>query len=122
MLICSITVFGQTSKEHLDNGYSKHEKQDFNGAIKEYTKAIKADKENRDAYYNRGSCELALKDLKAALTDFNKTIKLDPEFAKAYYSRATVFVNQQKYIEALPDLDKTIELDPAIPNVLTLRG
>jgi tetratricopeptide (TPR) repeat protein len=122
MLICSITVFGQTSKEHLDNGYSKHEKQDFNGAIKEYTKAIKADKENRDAYYNRGSCELALKDLKAALTDFNKTIKLDPEFAKAYYSRATVFVSQQKYIEALPDLDKTIELDPAIPNVLTLRG
>jgi tetratricopeptide (TPR) repeat protein len=122
LLICTITVFGQTSKEHLENGIAKHEKQDFKGAIKDYSKAIKADKKNKDAYYNRGTCELALKDFNSAMTDFDKTIKLDPKFAKAYYSRATVFVSQQKYTEALPDLDKTIELDPDIPNVLTLRG
>ncbi|MBN4065754.1 tetratricopeptide repeat protein [Candidatus Amoebophilus asiaticus] len=122
MIICSIAAFGQTSKEHLQNGISKHEKQNFKGAIKDYSKAIKADKKNKDAYYNRGTCELALKDFKSALTDFDKTLKLDPSFVKAYYSRATVFVSQQKYTQALPDLDKTIELDPTIPNVLTLRG
>ncbi len=122
MLIFTIAVFGQTSEEHLENGISKHEKQDFKGAIKDYNKAIKADKKNKDAYYNRGTCELALKDFKAAMTDFDKTLKLDPKFEKAYYSRATVFVSQKKYIESLPDLDKTIELDPTIPNVLTLRG
>lgn len=122
MLICSIAVFGQTSKEYLENGIAKHEQQDFKGAIKDYSKAIKADKKNKDAYYNRGTCELALKDFKAAMTDFDETIKLDPKFVKAYYSRATVFVSQNKYLDALPDLDKTIELDPTIPNVLTLRG
>ena len=122
LLICTIAVFGQTSKEHLENGITKHEKQDFKGAIKDYSKAIKADKKNKDAYYNRGTCELALKDFNSAMTDFDKTIKLDPKFVKAYYSRATVFVSQQKYTEALPDLDKTIELDPTVPNVLTLRG
>ena len=121
-IIYSLTVFGQTSQEHFENGITKHKQQDYKGAIKDYDKAIKEDELNRDAYYNRGSCELALKDLKSALIDFNKTIDIDPKFTKAYYSRATVFVSQEKYIEALPDLDKTIELDPTTPNALTLRG
>jgi tetratricopeptide (TPR) repeat protein len=121
-IILSLTVFGQTSDEYLQNGISKHNNQDFKGAIKDYNKAIKSNKENKDAYYNRGNCELALKDLKSAMADYSKTIKLDPDYAKAYYGRASVFVSQQKYIDALPDLDKTIELDPTIPNALTLRG
>ena len=121
-IICTLTAFGQTSQEHLQNGIAKHQQQDFKGAIKDYNKAIKEDKANKDAYYNRGTCELALGDFKSAMTDFDKTIELDPKFAKAYYSRATVFVSQKKYVEALPDLDKTVELDPTMPNVLTLRG
>jgi tetratricopeptide (TPR) repeat protein len=121
-IICSLTAFGQTSQEHLQNGITKHKQQDFKGAIKDYDKAIKDDKTNKDAFYNRGTCELALKDFKSAMTDFNKTIELDPKFVKAYYSRATVFVSQEKYSEALPDLDKTVELDPTTLNVLTLRG
>jgi tetratricopeptide (TPR) repeat protein len=121
-IICTLTAFGQTSQEHLQNGITKHKKQDYKGAIKDYDKSIKEDKTNKDAYYNRGTCELALKDFKSAMTDFNKTIELDPKFVKAYYSRASVFVSQEKYTEALPDLDKTIELEPTMPNVLTLRG
>lgn len=65
-IILTLTVFGQTSSEYLQYGISKHEKQDFKGAIKDYNKAIKADKKNKDAYYNRGTCKLALKDLKSA--------------------------------------------------------
>jgi tetratricopeptide (TPR) repeat protein len=121
-IICALTVFGQTSKEHLENGITKHQQKDYKGAIKDYSKAIKEDKTNSDAYCNCGTCELVLKDFKAAMTDFNKAIELEPKFVKAYYSRASVFVSQEKYAEALPDLDKTIELDPTTPNVLTLRG
>lgn len=120
--ICSLTAFGQTSQEYLQNGITKHKQQDFKGAIKDYDKSINEDKTNKDAYYNRGACELALKEFDSAMTDFNKTIELDPKFVDAYYSRATVFVSQEKYVEALPDLDKIIELDPTTPNVLTLRG
>jgi len=121
-IMCSLTAFGQTSEEHLQNGILKHTQQDFKGAIKDYEKAIKEDKANKEAYFNRGTCELALKDFKSAVKDFDRTLELDPGFVKAYYSRATVYVSQNKYIEALPDLDKTIELDAATPNALTLRG
>jgi tetratricopeptide (TPR) repeat protein len=122
VLLVSFNSFGQTAKEYLQNGITKHNQQDFKGAIKEYDKAIKEDKNNADAYYNRGTCALALKDFKTAMNDFTKTILIDPKFVKAYYSRATVFASQDKYVESLPDLDKTIELDPTFPNVLTLRG
>lgn len=121
-VVFSFNSFGQTAKEYLQNGITKHNQQDFKGAIKEYDKAIKEDKNNADAYYNRGTCALALKDFKSAMNDFTKTILIDPKFVKAYYSRATVFASQDKYVESLPDLDKTIELDPTFPNVLTLRG
>ena len=122
IIIYSITVFGQTSQEHFQNGITKHKQQDYKGAIKEYTKSIKEDNTNSDAYYNRGTCELALKNFKEALVDFNKTIELKPNFTKAHYSKATVFVSQDKYLEALPSLDITIELDPTFPSALTLRG
>jgi len=121
-VMISITALAQTAEEHLKNGIAKHNAKDYEGAIKDYTNAIKLDKNLRDAYFNRGVCELGLQDFKSAKKDLDKTIELDPSFVKAYYSRATVFVSQQQYTEALPDLDKTIELDPKTPNALTLRG
>ncbi len=121
-IICTLTAFGQTSQQHLENGIAKHKQQDFEGAIKDYDKSIKEDKTNGEAYYNRGTCQLVLNDLKSAMRDFSKAIELDPQNENAYYSRATVFLKQEKYVEALPDLDKAIELNPKIPNALTLRG
>lgn len=114
--------YGQTADEYLKSGIEKHNLKDFEGAIEEYSKAIKADKNLRDGYFNRGVCELGLKDFKSAKKDFDKTIELDPKFVKAFYSRATVYASQEKYVEALPDLDKTIELDQTMPNALNLRG
>lgn len=118
----STTVFGQTSSEYLQSGLLKHKNQDFAGAIKDYDNAIKSDENNKTAYYNRGTCQLALENFDAAISDFNKSIELDPKFVKAYYSRATTLISQKEYMEALPDLDVTIELDSAFPNALTLRG
>lgn len=116
------TAFGQTADLYLKSGIEKHNAKDYEGAIKEYSKAIKEDKNLRDGYFNHGVCELGLKDFKSAKKDFDKTIELDPTFIKAFYNRATVFVNQEKYAEALPDLDKTIELDQKFSSALTLRG
>src|SRR5687768_16998594 len=120
-LVC-LTASGQTAQGYLKIGIQKHKQQDFKGAIKDYNKAINANKELKEAYFNRGTCELALKDFKGAMSDFSKTIELDPQYIKAYYSRASAHVSQEQYLESLPDLDKTIALDPSFPNALTLRG
>ena len=82
--------FGQTADEYLKNGVEKHNAKDLDGAIKDYTKAIKLDKNLTNAYYNRGMCEQALKNYKDAYKDFELTTKLDPKLAKAFYCKATV--------------------------------
>lgn len=122
IFIFSLSSFAQSSAEYFQNGIDKHNQKDYKSAIAEYSKAIKEDKTNKDAYFNRGNCSLAVQDYKSAMADLNKTIELDSEYTKAYYSRATIFVSQEKYKQALPDLDRTIQLDPTTSNALTLRG
>ena len=61
-VIISATSFGQSADEYLKSGIEKHNSKDFEGAIKDYSKAIKVDKNLRDGYFNRGVCELALQD------------------------------------------------------------
>ena len=117
-----ITSFGQTADEYIKNGVEKHNAKDLEGAIKDYTKALKLDKNLTNAYFNRGMCEQALKNYKDACKDFDVTIKLDPKLANAFYCKATVLVAQEKYKEALSNLDKTIELKLNTPNALSLRG
>jgi tetratricopeptide (TPR) repeat protein len=127
-ILSTITIFffafsfAQTAQEHYKNGVQKHNKEDYKGAIKDYNNAIKEDKSFMKAYFNRGTCYLALNNFKDSYADFTKAIELNPKDAESYYRRATIFVVQDKYLEALPDLDKTIELDPAAPDALTLRG
>jgi tetratricopeptide (TPR) repeat protein len=116
------SVQAQTAKEYFESGLAKHKSKDYEAAIKDYDKAIKADKTYADAYYNRGNCELALKDMKSAMSDYTSAIKANPQYDRAYYGRASINVGQQKYAEALTDLDKLIELVPAYPNALSLRG
>ena len=65
-IIISVTAFSQSADEYLKSGLVKHNSQDFEGAIKDYSNAIKADKNLRDGYYNRAVCELALQDFNAA--------------------------------------------------------
>jgi tetratricopeptide (TPR) repeat protein len=115
-------AFAQKAQQYLQSGLEKHKNQDYKGAIKDYDKAIAADKNLTEAYFNRGTCALALKDFKTAMADFNKTLALDPAYVKAYYNRATVFASEDKYEQALPDLDKLISLEPSFPNALNLRG
>jgi tetratricopeptide (TPR) repeat protein len=126
MLIASfvfaVNLFGQTAQEYMQSATNKHSKQEFAEAIKDYDQVIKIEKNNENAYFNRGTCYLALKKLEQALEDLNKAIELDPTFTKAYYNRASVYIMQKKYAESLPDLDKIIGLDISFPNVLTLRG
>ena len=121
-LLCSFAATAQVGQEYFAEGLKDHKDKNYKAAIKDYSKAIKANPQYRDAYYNRASCEAALKDYEAAFADYTKTIEIDPKYAKAYFGRANVYINQDKHQEALPDLDKTIELDYKLPNALTTRG
>jgi tetratricopeptide (TPR) repeat protein len=122
ILTISTTTFGQTADEFLQSGIKKHKSKDLEGAINDYSNAIKEDNTLTNAYFYRAVCKQLLKDNISARIDFDKTIEINPKFAKAYYGRATISVTEEKFIDALQDLDKVIEIEPTMPNALVFRG
>lgn len=84
------------SRSYMDEGdklmmrYSN-----FEGAEEAYTKAIKYDKANYEAYYMRGCAKTNSRKYDEALLDFQKAIDLKPDYADAYFSagRTCFYIN-----------------------------
>ena len=86
------------SRQYMDEGaklmlrYSKYEE-----AEEAFTKAIKYDKNNYEAYYYRGCAKVNATKYKDAISDFEKAIELKPDYADAYFNlgRTYYLLNDQ---------------------------
>ena len=105
-----------------NSGVDKYEQGDYQGAIADYTKAIKIDPQHENAYSNRGIAKDELGDLQGAIADLNKAIEIDPEYAKAYNNRGTTKGKLKDYQGAIADLNKALEIDPEYTIAYINRG
>ncbi|MEZ4774524.1 MAG: tetratricopeptide repeat protein [Bacteroidia bacterium] len=90
---------------------AKYKAGDYNGALKDYTKAIKTEPENPDLYLGRGKCYLKLDKGKQAFADFNKTIELYPNYREAYILRAGIHQQELNYPLSIADLSMALTLE-----------
>lgn len=80
------------SRVYMDEGvklmmnYSKYEE-----AEEAFDKAIKYDKGNYEAYYQRGCAKVNSKKYKEAIDDFKKAIELKPDYADAYFNMGRTY-------------------------------
>lgn len=97
----------EASKFH-DEGYTKLEAEDYQGALLLFNKAIELDPQDYLSYNFRAQCKEELNDLAGALIDYNIYIKnnLDPGFV--YRLRSSVKFDLDDFKGALLDLDKYI--------------
>ncbi|GHU76326.1 hypothetical protein FACS189461_3760 [Spirochaetia bacterium] len=102
----------QDEEFHFARGKSFSDKQDWDNAIAEYTKAIGLNP-NKSVYYNnRGYAYNAKKDYDSAIADYTQAIKLDPintnykqNLAKARAATQAVEFSKRgdKYFKECPD-------------------
>jgi tetratricopeptide (TPR) repeat protein len=106
----SINSFGQSAQEYYNNGLSKANSKDYQGAIADYSKAIEKNPKYFEAYNSRGNAKNSLRDANGAILDLNKSIALNPEYGIAYYNRGVAKFNLNQKKSACLDWKKAQEL------------
>ena len=72
----------QKALDYYSKGNCKQLSNDYQGAISDFTKAIKYKPNFAEAYYKRGNTKTLLNDNEGALSDYYKAFELNPKLAK----------------------------------------
>jgi tetratricopeptide (TPR) repeat protein len=155
-LCLPLTVYSQTrtpeaALNHYNNANKKTGKGDLDGAIEEYTRAIRlsshldgSNTSNRrlgnsfddyssegitvidpftaNAYNNRCLVRYKKKDLKGAVEDCDQALRIRPGLASAYLNRAAALRELGEQESALKDLDRAISIDKDFYEAFSNRG
>ena len=118
-LVLTLVAHTQTFEECVQSGHNKIQNKDFNGAIKDFSKAIEQKKSAPSlyklatVYVNRGILRQALGNNEQALKDYKAAQEIVPEFTKAYYVEAQLQLALKQYTKAMAAVDKCISLTPS---------
>ena len=110
--------------DHYEAGLAAFEQEgDYEGAIKELTRAIEADASFAEAYYWRGVVYYEDGEGEAAEADLSEAIALRPDMVEAYYQRGSLYLYYlDRPEEALAALDRAIELDSSLAEAYIRRS
>jgi tetratricopeptide (TPR) repeat protein len=111
---------------YVGEGREAAKRGDHEGAIGHYTRAIEADPQSAEAYFERGYSNVRLRlDANApgagreyednALVDFSRAIQLNQTIGDAYYNRAMLYSSRASYRQAAEDLLSVVRLKPQDP-------
>jgi tetratricopeptide (TPR) repeat protein len=93
-------------------GEAHYAKGDYDGAIADFSEAIRLDPKFAIAFSGRGLAYSAKGDHDRAIADFNEAIRLDPKSRIAFYNRGLAYDAKGDYDRAIADYTEAIRLDP----------
>ncbi len=85
---------------------------DYELAIFYYTRYLKTNPNEVNAYYNRGLAYNYLKKYELALKDFTKAIEIKPDYWQAFSSRGYSYIGQKQFELAVGEYTLAIKLNP----------
>lgn len=109
----SSTIMVLNTEMYFVRAYAKFVRGDYQGALKDYTKAIEANPMHVQAYYNRGDLHRKMGNFEAAMADYEEALRLKPDQLEAYIGRGQVYFEQHQRDRALADFQYANELQPA---------
>jgi tetratricopeptide (TPR) repeat protein len=125
--LAGIALGQQTATEFFWRGMTEMSKNDLDGAIADFTKAIELNPKYAQAYLNRGNAKAPKGDLDGAIADYSKAIELNPKSdrngtEKTYLNRGQVKQAKGDLDGAIADYSKAIELNPKSADAYNYRG
>jgi tetratricopeptide (TPR) repeat protein len=111
-----------SADDYSQRGIARFEKNDLDGAIADFTKAIELKGQSLEfCYYFRGIAVYRLGRLDDAIADLSKaiTLKQHPRF---YDDRGNLLAQKGDFEGALADLNKAIEIEPKYAKAYGDRG
>lgn len=118
----ALTLDGNIPGGLKHRGDIKQRQNNLHGALMDYTKAERLDKNDPRLYVSRSAVYVTEGRLKEAFRDTDKALKLDPTDADALYNRACASYLGQQNDAALRDLERSLKVRPDNADALFLRG
>ena len=110
------SLYNQRGIAYAKRGY-------LEGAIADYTEAIRLDPKHATAYYNRGKAWRAKGNYDRAIADYTEAIKITPNDTDAWNNRCFARAIWGRELQlALADCNEALRLAPNHPGDLDTRG
>ncbi|MCB1152333.1 tetratricopeptide repeat protein [bacterium] len=117
-----ITQLEKSGRSHKVLGMVQATRGQHEQAIASYTKAIKDNDDDYEAYYLRGNAYAFIEKDDKALADFDKAIALNRRFIDPYLAKANLYGAQRKLDKILETYNDAIAAMPDSPQLYRLRG
>jgi lipoprotein NlpI len=97
---------------YLNRCLARYDKQAWDEALSDCSKAIEINPKDARAFYGRGNAWRAKGHNDRAIADYNEAIRLDPKDAYAFVGRGYAWLVKGDNDKAIADYDEAIRLDP----------
>jgi tetratricopeptide (TPR) repeat protein len=95
----------------------KYQESDYQGAVDNYSKAIKVKAKFSEAYVNRGLVKAELGDTKGSLADQNAAFDIDPNQPAVYVNRGVLMYQAGNLAGAIGEYTQALKFDQSDPLV-----
>ncbi|MCT4663072.1 MAG: tetratricopeptide repeat protein [Tissierellales bacterium] len=109
-------------RAYNNRGSLKAEDGDREGAIRDYSEAIKINSDYVEPYYNRGILKRKMGNTAGAIKDYSEAIKINSEYVDAYYNRGILKAEDGDREGAIKDYSEAIKINSEYVKAYYNRG
>lgn len=101
--------------EYAAIGIQCLEREDYDRAIENFTRAIRLNPYYSEAYNNRGIAHTAKGNYEKAFEDYNRAVELNSDFFYAFINRGKLYSDKGEHLWAIEDYDRAIRINSENP-------
>ena len=97
---------------YQQRGFASASNQNFQGAVQDFTEALKINSRDARIYEQRAAVEMKMRDYDKALADYSELIKLKPNEVRYLNYRAYIYEVKDDVQNSMADTEKVLKQDP----------